>query len=155
LVETLRRLISQLDTPDNASSSFAHIGNLATTLNASATHSNYPRVIDSGAFVHMTGMSPLFSSYNPCSGREKVRMAIGSLLLVLGKGSASITPSMTLSSALHVLDFANNFLSIAHFTLELNCQVIFYSHYSFFPDLVTRRSIGSGSLRDGLYYLDS
>jgi hypothetical protein len=48
-------------------------------------------------------------------------------------------------------DFAVNFLSIAR---ELNCKVIFYSDYCFFQDLVTGRIIGSGSLRDGLYYLD-
>jgi hypothetical protein len=46
-------------------------------------------------------------------------------------------------------------LSIARITRELNCRVIFYSDYCFFQDLVTGRIIGSGSLRDGLYYLDS
>jgi hypothetical protein len=61
---------------------------------------------------------------------------------------------MTLSSVLHVPDLAANLLSIARITLELNCQVIFYSYYCFFQDLVGRM-IGSGSLKDGLYHLDS
>jgi hypothetical protein len=77
-VETLCRLMSQLDTPATAFSS-THTGNLPTALNASGTHSDDPWVIDFGASDHMTGMSPLFSSYNPCSGKEKVRIAAGSL----------------------------------------------------------------------------
>jgi len=91
----------------------------------------------------MTSMSPLFTSYNPCSGKEKVRLANGSLSPVLG------------SSVFHVPDFAVNLLSIARITLELNCRIIFYSYYCFFQDLVMGQMIGSGSLRDGLYYLDS
>jgi hypothetical protein len=87
----------------------------------------------------MTSMSLLFSSYNPCSSKEKVRIADGSLLLCQVNG-------LFLSCPL---------LSIARITLELNGQVIFYSHYCLFKDLVTGRMIGSGSLRDGLYYLDS
>jgi len=83
-VEALRRLMSRLDTLATASS-FALTGNLTTALNASATPSNDPWVIDSGAFDHMTGMSPLFSSYNPCSGRDKDRIADRSLSPVSGK----------------------------------------------------------------------
>jgi len=77
--------MSRLDTPTTAASSSVLIDNLATALNASATPPNDPWVIDSGASDHMTGISPLFSSYNPCSGKDKVRIADGSLLLVLGK----------------------------------------------------------------------
>jgi hypothetical protein len=124
--------MSRLDTSATASSSFTHTGNLATALHASATPSEDPWVIDSGASDHMTGMSPLFSSYNPCSGREKIRIADGSLSPVSGKGSVFVTPSMTLSSVLHVPDLTANLLSIARITLELNCQVIFYSYYCFF-----------------------
>jgi hypothetical protein len=120
-VEALRRLMSRLDTPATAASSFALIGNLATALNASATPPDDPRVIDSGASNHMTGTSPLFFSYNPCSSRDKVRIADGSLLPVSGKGSVSVTPSMTLASVLHVPNLIANLLSIARITIELNC----------------------------------
>jgi hypothetical protein len=52
---------------------------------------------------------------------------------------------MSLSFVLHVLDFAINFISIAHMTHDLNGRVTFYSHYCFFQDLIMRRMIGSGS----------
>jgi hypothetical protein len=62
---------------------------------------------------------------------------------------------MTLSSILHVPNLAANLLSIARITIELNCRAIFYSYYCFFQDLITGKMIGSGSLKDGMYYLDS
>jgi hypothetical protein len=142
--------MSRLDTPASAATSFALTGNLATALNASATPPDDPWVIDSGASDHMTGMSPLFLSNNPCSGKDKVRIADSSLSPVLGKGSVSVTPSMTLTSVLHVPNLAANLLSIARITIELNCRVIFYSYYCFFQDLATGKMIGSGSLKDGL-----
>jgi transposase InsO family protein len=154
-VDTLCRLMSRLETFVSASSFLAHTGDLTTALNASATPSDDSWIIDSGASDHMTGISSLFSSYKLCSNREKVRIANGSLSSVSGKGSISVSPSMSLSSVLHIPDFAANLLSIARITRELNCRAIFYSDYCFFQDLVTGRIIGSGSLRDGLYYLDA
>jgi hypothetical protein len=75
----------RLDTLAIAASSSALTGNLASALNASTTPLDDLWVIDSGAFDHMTSMSPLFSSYNPCSGRDKVRIADGSLSPVSDK----------------------------------------------------------------------
>lgn len=94
-------------------------------MNVYASHSDGPWVIDFSASYHLIGMSSLFSSYNPCSGREKVRITDGSLSPVFGKSSISITPFMTLSSILHVPDFAANLLSIMRITCELDCQVFF------------------------------
>jgi len=124
---------------------------LATALNASATLPDDLWVINSGDSDHMTGMSSLFSSYNPCLGRDKVRIANGSLSPVSSKGSIF----MTLASVLHVPNLTANLLSIACITIELNCCVIFYSYYCFFQDLATGKMIGNGTLKDGLYYLDS
>jgi len=74
----------RLDTLAIAASSSALTGNLASALNASTTPPDDPWVIDSGTTDHITGMSPLFSSYNPCSGRDKARIAYGSLSPVSG-----------------------------------------------------------------------
>jgi hypothetical protein len=49
----------------------------------------------------------------------------------------------------------SHLLCIARITTELNCRVILYSYYCFFQDLATGKMIGNGSLKDGLYYLDS
>jgi len=112
--------MSRLDTLATTSS-FALIDNLATALNASATPSDDPWVIDSGASNHMSSMSPLFSSYNPCSRRDKVRIANGSLSPMSHKRSVSVTPFMTLYYVVHIPNLAVNLLSITHIIIELNC----------------------------------
>jgi hypothetical protein len=76
-------------------------------------------------------------------------------LCLSGKGSIPVTLPMSLSFVLLVLNFVTNLLSIARITADLNYQAIFYSHNYFFQDLVKRKMIDNGSLRDGLYYLDS
>lgn len=73
-VYTLHQLMSRLETFVIAFSSFSRIGNLAT-LNASSTKSEDPWIIDLGASYHIIGISSLFSSYNFCFSREKVRIA--------------------------------------------------------------------------------
>lgn len=112
--------MSQMETYATASSSFTHTGNLATTLNARATYFDDPWVIDLGASNHMTGMSSLFSEYNPYFGRDKVRIADVSLLPLSGKGFISVTLYMSLSFVLCVPDFVANLLSIGHINCELN-----------------------------------
>lgn len=151
--------MSQLEPPTTASFSFAHSGNVASFLNATSTghvaKSDDPWIIDSRASNHMTGSSSLFTSSNLCSGKEKVKIADGSLSSVSSKGSILVTTSMSLSSLLNVPNLANNLLSIAWITADLNCQVIFYSSYYFVQDVVTGKMIGNSSLKEGLYFLGS
>ena len=44
-----------------------------------------PWIIDLGATDHMTNHSKLFSSYIPCSGSQKIKIAYGSLSSVARK----------------------------------------------------------------------
>jgi len=48
-------------------------------------YTNKPWVIDSGATNHMTGASNLFTSYTPCSGKDKVHVADGSMVPITGR----------------------------------------------------------------------
>jgi hypothetical protein len=69
-----------------------------------------PWIIDLGATNHMTGSPKKFSSYTPRSGREKVCIADGSSAPVMGSGTVSCTPSISLSHVLHVPKFPVNLL---------------------------------------------
>ena len=59
-------------------------------------------IIDTGATNLMTGASDMFTSYTPCSGKDKVRVADGSMAPIVGRGSIRCTKSLSLSPVLHV-----------------------------------------------------
>ena len=94
-------------------------------------------IIDSGATNHMTGSSNLFSSYTPRSGRDRVRIADGSSAPIMGCGTINCTPSLSLSSVLHVPNFPVDLLSVSSITKSLNCRVCFYPDSFIFQELKT------------------
>ena len=108
-------------------------------------------VIDSGASDHMTGNSSLLShTSSPCSP-SFVTVANGTKTPVQGKGTVT-TSDLTLSDVLYLPEFPFNLLSVHKLTLALNCSVAFYPFHCEFQDLKTKRMIGGGFVKDGLYY---
>ncbi|KAI5433313.1 hypothetical protein KIW84_020553 [Lathyrus oleraceus] len=61
-------------------------------------------IVDSGAYDHMTDESTLFSSYSPCAGNQKIKIAYGSFSAIAGKGSIVLSPMLTLKNVLHDLN---------------------------------------------------
>jgi hypothetical protein len=84
------------------------------------TYTNKPWIINSRATNHMTGASILFTSYIPCSGKDKVRVADGSMVPITGRGSIRCTKTLSLSPILNVPDFPINLLSISSIIKSLN-----------------------------------
>uniref|UniRef100_A0A2N9GF06 Integrase catalytic domain-containing protein n=1 Tax=Fagus sylvatica TaxID=28930 RepID=A0A2N9GF06_FAGSY len=131
----------------NASSSLL-IASGNTCLHSSSSPS---WVIDSGASDHMTGNSSLLShTSSPCSP-SFVTVANGTKTPVQGKGTIT-TSNLTLSDVLYLPEFPFNLLSVHKLTLALNCSVAFYPSHCEFQDLKTKRMIGGGFVKDGLYY---
>ncbi|KAL0546406.1 hypothetical protein IC582_016314 [Cucumis melo] len=69
-------------------------------------------------------------------------------------GSGIVTPSLSLSSVLHLPQVSFSLLSISQITTDLNCCVSFYPSYCLFQDLVTKKIIGKGHESRGLYTFD-
>ena len=113
-----------------------------------------PWIIDSGASDHMTDAHHLFSTYSPCAGNLKVKIADGTLSPVAGKGSIRISESITLNPVLHVPNLSCNLLSISQLTKKSNCSAKFLSSHCVFQDLSSGKTIGSAKEREGLYYFD-
>ncbi|KAJ9704129.1 hypothetical protein PVL29_005425 [Vitis rotundifolia] len=100
-----------------------------------------PWIIDSGVSDHMTDAHHLFSTYSPCAGNLKVKIAYGTLSPVAGKGSIHISESITLNPVLHL-------------TKGSNCSAKFLPSHCVFQDLSSGKTIGSAKEREGLYYFD-
>ena len=111
-------------------------------------------IIDSGASDHMTGNSTLFSTYKPCAGNRKVRIADGSFSAIAGVVDITISHSLILSKVLHVPNLSCNLISISKLTQDLKCSANFHSSHCVFQDLASRRTIGNARECDGLYILE-
>ena len=85
-LEQLYKFLNQSQPLPNPSSfsSLAQKGNNFTALGVVYVQKD-PWIIDLGATDHMTNHSKLFSSYIPCSGSQKIKIAYGSLSSVARK----------------------------------------------------------------------
>ena len=95
----------------------------------------------------------LFSTYSPCVGNLKVKIAEGTLSSVAGKGSIRIFESITLNPVLHVPNLSYNLLFISQLTKQSNCLAKFLPSHCVFQDLLLGKTIGSAKECEGLYYL--
>ncbi|CAL5338710.1 unnamed protein product [Camellia sinensis] len=99
IMEMLATLQASGQPPKNTPpGTLAHRGNFPQAFYTFHNHTSW--IIDSGASDHMTDSYHLFSSYIPCAGNLRVRIADGSLAPVAGKGSIRISDSITLESDL-------------------------------------------------------
>ncbi|KAK4406265.1 Retrovirus-related Pol polyprotein from transposon RE2 [Sesamum angolense] len=65
------------------------------------------------------------------------------------------TNHLTLTNVLFAPEFPVNLHSISQLTQKHNCSVTFFPSYCVFQDLQTRRTIGGGHERGGLYFLNT
>ena len=127
-LENLKHLLNQLEDSNanpSSNSGSCSMAQLGTKASISFQNNFNTLIIDSGASNHMTSMYNFFSSYLPCSRKQKIRVADGSFSSVVGQGFVYISPSLTLRSVLHVPNLNYNLLSIGKITKELNCSIEF------------------------------
>jgi hypothetical protein len=108
----------------------------------STTSQSKPWIIDTGATNHMTGASDLFTTYTPCSGKDKVRVADGSMAPIVGRGSVRCTMTLSLSPVLHVPKFPVNLLSVSSLNKSRHCRSWFDPTSCAFQDLRNWESFG-------------
>ena len=110
-------------------------------------------VIDSGASKHVTGMSTSFKTYTPYTHSESVQIADGTSQQIHGIGSIECTPSLSLSSVLHVPSFPVNLLSVSSIIDQFKCTVTFDETSCVFQERRTGRKIGTGVRHNGLWFI--
>jgi hypothetical protein len=121
---------------------------------ASTCRHNIEWVIDSGASKHVTGISSSFKTYTPHSYSETIQTADGTSQPIHGVGSIECTPSLCLSSVLHVPSFPVNLLSVSSIIDQFKCIALFDENSCIFQEKRTGRVIGTGVRRNGLWFID-
>ena len=69
-------------------------------------------------------------------------------------GRVALSLSFSLFNTLLVPSLTNKLLSVGQATEELNCCVLIYPNFYQFQDILTKKIIGRGTKRGGLYYMD-
>ena len=113
-------------------------------------------ILDSGASRHVTGTSSEFMSYTlyPPTHNETIQTADGTPQPIKGVGTVQCTPSILLSSVLHVPAFPVNLVSLSALVDQLDCRVILDRENCMIQERQTGRRLGSATRRSGLWYMD-
>ena len=121
----------------------------STALDLTSNHDCW--IVDSGATDHMT--NNLFSLHDFKTMSSSVSVANGKGAIVYGKGKIKLLSQSLMSDALFVSFFPFQLLSVGQISRLLKCFVIFTPQMVFFQDIITKKMIGEGFFKDGLYYL--
>ena len=92
-----------------------------------------------------------FSSYKPCAGNCKIKIAKESLSPVANKRTIS---TLKLQFVFHVPDHSCSLLSVNKLTKHLSCLVKFSASYCEFQDRSSGRMIDSARECEGRYLLE-
>lgn len=80
-------------------------------------------IIDSGPSTHMLGTASFLSHLQALPNPESITIANGHLCLVVKKGLAAPTSSISLSNVLYIPHFLVNLLSVSAITKVLFCTI--------------------------------
>jgi hypothetical protein len=111
-------------------------------------------VIDAGASKLVIGESQSFTTCIPYPHSKTIQIVDGTSQPIHGVGSVECTPSISLSSVLHVPSFPFNLLSVSSIIDQFKCIVIFDEHFCIFQEKATGRMIGTGVRCNGLWYIN-
>jgi transposase InsO family protein len=113
-------------------------------------------ILDSGASKHVTGAANEFVSYTPYPStyKETIQTTDGTRQPIKGVGTVKWSPSIMLSSVLHVSSFPVNLLSLSALVDQMDCQVSFDRDYCLIQERKTGKELGIVIRHGGLWYLD-
>jgi gag-polypeptide of LTR copia-type/Integrase core domain/Retrotransposon gag protein/GAG-pre-integrase domain len=107
-------------------------------------------IIDSGASDHMTPIDHKLNQKQHAN--HHINMPNGATVYTTQMGKTRLGPNLELTNVLHVPSFSQNLMSVSKLTKANNCAAIFFPNFCVFQDLSTKKMIGMGEERDGLYY---
>ena len=145
-------LISQIESPNNPTLQNDQ-GNCGQIHLSSNKSDDSVCIIDFGAIDHMTFDSNDFSHIT-LPRRNRIANVNGVTYLVIKVGTVTLSPSLSLSHTLLVPSLPNKLMSVNQVTANLNCVVLIYPNFYLFQDIFTKKIIGRGTKREGLYYMD-
>ncbi|XP_076888127.1 uncharacterized protein LOC143538448 [Bidens hawaiensis] len=112
-----------------------------------------PWIIDSGATEHITCEEGIFD-LSHLKQNVSVTIPNGKSIPVKGIGNVTLPNGLKINNVFKIPEFKCNLLSVGKLTNSLNSSFTFYPSFCYMQDLHSRRLIGIGKERDGLYWLE-
>ncbi|CAN0825128.1 Retrovirus-related Pol polyprotein from transposon TNT 1-94 [Linum grandiflorum] len=109
-------------------------------------------IIDSASTDHITCDSYALVQRDHSVVVPPVKIPNGDFIPVKGVGNKKLNSTITLPGVLDVPKFKCNLISVSRLTKDLNCSITFLRDGCMIQDLHTKKLIGRGELRGGLYY---
>lgn len=94
---------------------------------------------------------PTFSSYSPCIDNNKIKVR-DNFSAIAGKDLVMLSPSLTLTDVLHVLNISCSLMLFNKLAQEKHCQTNFFHNHYVFPDSNSRKTTSSGKECGRFYY---
>ncbi|KAF5767488.1 putative RNA-directed DNA polymerase [Helianthus annuus] len=110
-------------------------------------------VVDSGCTEHITYRSDILEGITDSTNEAPVTIPNGETVPVEAKGSHTLPNGMKVQEVLHVPKFTFNLLSVSKLSKDLNCAVTFFPEFFIMQGLRSRKLIGAGRCKDGLYQM--
>ncbi|CAH9128545.1 unnamed protein product [Cuscuta epithymum] len=124
-------------------------------VNTTCTSSHVcPWIIDSGATERITCSDINLFNIVSHVAESSVKIPNGESIPVHAVGSLYLPNGIRLERVLYIPKFQCNLLSVSRLTSDLNCTLTFFPDFCIFQDVPSRKLIGVGKSRDGLYYLE-
>ncbi|CAL8119604.1 unnamed protein product [Prunus armeniaca] len=124
------------------------------TLCASAFISGLNWIFDTGATDHMVCLPKLLTTCTQVSNRQ-VYLPDHALVNVTHIGTICFSDDFILHNVLCVPSFRLNLISVSKLTKSSSCLAMFINESCIVQDRRSRKMIGTGIEREGLYYLDT
>jgi len=110
-------------------------------------------IIDSGATDHITSSPTSLVNKRKNTLLPPVALPSGEQAPITSIGNLPLSSTITLKNVLGVPSFEVDLMSVSRITRDLHCSVTFFPYWCILQDLRTKKTIGLGKQRDGLYYL--
>ncbi|XP_076910204.1 uncharacterized protein LOC143567765 [Bidens hawaiensis] len=110
-------------------------------------------VVDLGATDHITHRLDWFNNDLKNTCELPVTIPNGSSIPVEGRGSCTLSNGIQIKNVLHVPTFTCNLLSVSRLANNLQCAVTFFPEFCVMHALNSRRLIGAGKCKNGLYQM--
>ncbi|XP_074346359.1 uncharacterized protein LOC141685137 [Apium graveolens] len=110
-------------------------------------------IIDSGESDYMTSSLGNLMNVKPAPATFTINLPTGATTHITHIGDAVLPNSLKLTNVLFVPQFNHNLLSIHKLAQDSGCDVMFRPNNCVIIDSSSKKVLGKGELRQGLYYL--